>query len=103
MAFRPRSSWLPGLIGVVVLALPAQAASPPPVLPIADPTQQALFGALFLEAQGAHPSLARDLLPGRADEHLAWFPLQYLVPLANSSTAAAPIPGFPSAAARRSR
>jgi 6-phosphogluconolactonase (cycloisomerase 2 family) len=99
MAFRPRSSWLPGLIGVVVLALPAQAASPPPVLPIADPTQQALFGDLFLEAQGAHPSLARDLLPGRADEHLAWFPLQYLVPLANSSTAAAPIPGFPIAVA----
>jgi 6-phosphogluconolactonase (cycloisomerase 2 family) len=99
MAFRPRTSWLPGLIGAVALALPAQAASPPPVLPIADPTQQALFGDLFLEAQGAHPSFARDLLPGRADEHLAWFPLQYLVPLANSSTAAAPIPGFPIATA----
>jgi DNA-binding beta-propeller fold protein YncE len=99
MAFRPRTSWLPGLIGVVVLALPAHAASPPPDLAVVDPTQRALFSDLFLEAQGAHPSFARDLLPGRADEHLAWFPLQYLVPLANSGTAAAPIPGFPIATA----
>ncbi|HXO41781.1 MAG TPA: beta-propeller fold lactonase family protein, partial [Thermoanaerobaculia bacterium] len=99
MAFRPRISWLPGLIGVVMLALPAHAASAPPDLAVADPTQRALFSDLFLEAQGAHPSLARGLLPGHGDEHLDWFPLQYLVPLGNSGTASAPIPGFPIATA----
>jgi 6-phosphogluconolactonase (cycloisomerase 2 family) len=99
MAFRLRISWLPGLLGVVVLALPAYAASAPPDLAVADPTQRALFDQLFLEAQGAHPSLARGLLPGHGDEHLAWFPLQYLVPLGNSATASAPIPGYPIATA----
>jgi len=95
MALRPKSSWLPGLIGVVVLALPAHAASPPPDLAVVDPTQRTLFDQLFLAARGPQPSFARQLLPGRADEHLAWFPLQYLVPLANSGTASAPIPGYP--------
>jgi 6-phosphogluconolactonase (cycloisomerase 2 family) len=99
MALRPRTSWLPGLIVVVVLALPAHAASPPPDLAVVDPTQRALFDQLFLAAHGPQPSFARDLLPGRADEHLAWFPLQYLVPLANSGPAAAPITGFPIATA----
>jgi len=95
MACRPRNSWLPCLIAAVVLALPARAASAPPDLAVADPTQRELFDQLFLEARGPQPSFARDLLPGRADEHLSWFPLQYLVPLANSGTASAPIPGYP--------
>ncbi|HEY6323436.1 MAG TPA: beta-propeller fold lactonase family protein [Thermoanaerobaculia bacterium] len=97
MALRPRSSCLPGLIVAgALVALPAHAASPPPPnLAVVDPTQRTLFDQLFLEAQGPQPSFARELLPGHADEHLSWFPLQYLVPLANSSTAAAPIPGYP--------
>jgi 6-phosphogluconolactonase (cycloisomerase 2 family) len=53
-----------------------------------------LFDQLFLEAHGPQPAFARDLLPGHADEHLAWFPIQYLVPLANTSTPALPIPGY---------
>ena len=93
----PRTcSWLQGLIAVILVALPAHAASaPPPDLAVVDPTQRTLFDDLFLEAQGPHPSFARDLLPGRADEHLSWFPVQYLVPFANTGTAAAPIPGYP--------
>jgi hypothetical protein len=95
MDLRPRYSWLLALIMVTVLALPAHAASTPPDLSVVDPTQRTLFDQLFLEAQGPQPSFARGLLPGRADEHLAWFPLQYLIPLSNTSTASAPIPGYP--------
>ena len=96
MALRPRTTWLPGLIVIAVLGLPAHAASPPPPdLAVADPTQRTLFDQLFLAAQGPQPSFTRQLLPGHPDEHLAWFQLQYLVPLANSNAGAAPIPGYP--------
>jgi 6-phosphogluconolactonase (cycloisomerase 2 family) len=92
MTLRPRC-WC--LLALLLAAIPAQAASSPASdLAVVDPTQRALFDDLFLEAVGPQRSFARDLLPGRADEHLAWFPQQYLVPFANSSAAAAPLPGY---------
>ncbi|HYL04791.1 MAG TPA: beta-propeller fold lactonase family protein [Thermoanaerobaculia bacterium] len=98
MTLRLRLSWLLALIlSLAVLApftLPAQAATAPVNLAVVDPTQQDLFGQLFLEANGPQKSFARDLLPGRGDNHLAWFPQQFLVPLANNATPGAPLPGY---------
>src|SRR5260370_38109164 len=97
MALRIRRSWLPclALLALLVLpAVPSQPAASLADLQIVDPTQQALMNDLFLEARGAHPSFARGLLPGRGDQHLTWFPEQFLVPLANSATPGAPLPGF---------
>jgi 6-phosphogluconolactonase len=92
MPLRLRYSWL---IALFFLAIPAQAAAAAADLAIVDPTQRDLFDQLFLEAQGPQKSLARDLLPGRGDNHLAWFPQQFLVPFANNATPAAPLPGYP--------
>jgi 6-phosphogluconolactonase len=92
MAFRPRHLWL---LSILLFAAPALAAPSAASLAVVDPTQRALFDQLFLEAHGPQPSFARDLLPGRGDNHLAWFPQQYLVPIANNFTPAAPLPGYP--------
>ncbi len=99
MTLRCRHSWLLALVLSLALvhpfAVPARAAGPAPILPVADPTQQELFNDLFLEAHGPQRSLARDLLPGRGDNHLAWFPQQFLVPLADNATPAAALFGYP--------
>ncbi|HVR07619.1 MAG TPA: beta-propeller fold lactonase family protein [Thermoanaerobaculia bacterium] len=98
MTLRLRHSWLSALILFLALlapfAVPAQAATAPANLAVVDPTQQDLFAQLFLEASGPAKSFARDLLPGRGDNHLAWFPQQFLVPLANNATPGAPLPGY---------
>jgi hypothetical protein len=91
MPLRLRRSWL---LSLTLIALPAQAASSLADLAIVDPTQRALMADLFLEAQGPQPSFVRGLLPGRPDQHLSWFPQQLLLPLANTSTSGAPLPGF---------
>jgi 6-phosphogluconolactonase len=99
MTLRLRYAWLLAFFLLFALlgplALPARAAGAAPVLPVVDPTQQELFDQLFVEARGPSKSFARDLLPGRGDNHLAWFPQQFLVPIANNSTPAAPLPGYP--------
>jgi 6-phosphogluconolactonase (cycloisomerase 2 family) len=92
MALRLRYSWLLALLS---FAIPAQAATAAANLAVVDPAQREYFDQLFLEAQGPQKSLARDLLPGRGDNHLGWFPQQYLVPLANNSTPGANVPGYP--------
>jgi 6-phosphogluconolactonase len=92
MALRLRYCWL---IVLLSFALPAHAAAAAANLTIVDPTQREFFGQLFLEAQGPQKSFARDLLPGRGDNHLAWFPQQFLVPFANNATPAAPLLGYP--------
>jgi hypothetical protein len=58
------------------------------------------MSTLFVEAGGVQasgplPSLFRDLLPGHADEHTAYFMLQYLVPFMDTTNASAPIAGYP--------
>lgn len=91
MPLRLRCPWL---LSLSLIALPAQAASSLADLAIVDPTQRALMDDLFLEARGPQPSFVRGLLPGRPDQHLAWFPQQLLLPLANTATPGAPLPGF---------
>ena len=91
MTLRLRYTWL---IALFSFALPAQAATSLSDLVIVDPTQRDFYGQLFVEAHGPQRSFARDLLPGRGDNHLAWFPQQYLLPLADNATPGAPLPGY---------
>jgi hypothetical protein len=102
MALRPGTWWLPclllSLLSIVLSSLPAQAAAGAAAAAIVDPAQRAQMNDLFrafIAAKGPQGAFTRYLLPRPADAALSWYPRQFLVPLANSTTQSAPLPGYP--------
>src|SRR5260370_41949185 len=106
MALRPGTWCLPclllPLLSIVLSSLPAQAAAGAAAAAIVDPAQRARMNDLFIAAdRGPQGAFTRYLLPRPADAALSWYPRQFLVPLAYSTTQSAPLPGYPVGADRQ--